>query len=120
MLAECLPAPLDGHRWFALPDGLASAAPEVSVPAASIAERRVLRGNSRFKDGASLASKAGGLTRTSTRPILNLLPPPPRLCMSVHPDDNSCPDIGRVLVLSDPPAPKASLSPAARLYESST
>jgi len=34
VLAECLPPPLDGHRWFALPAGLALAAPEVSVPAA--------------------------------------------------------------------------------------
>ena len=49
--------------------------------------------------------QAGGLLRTSTRPTLNQSPPPPpRVCVSIQPEDNSCSDLGRVLVLNDPPA----------------
>ena len=31
-------------------------------------------------------------------------PPPPRVCMSIHPESRACSVIGRVLVLNDPPA----------------
>ena len=31
-------------------------------------------------------------------------PPSPRVCMSIHPECQSCFDLGRVLVLDDPPA----------------
>jgi len=30
--------------------------------------------------------------------------PPPRVCMSIHFEERSCFDLGRVLVLNDPPA----------------
>jgi len=32
------------------------------------------------------------------------LPPPPRVCMSTHADGKSCSNLGRLLVLNDPPA----------------
>jgi len=31
-------------------------------------------------------------------------PPPPRACMRIHPDNKSCSDLGRALVLNGPPA----------------
>ena len=50
---------------------------------------------------------AGGLFRTSTRPTLNRRHLPstsPRVCMGMHPEGESCSDLGRVLVLNDPTA----------------
>jgi len=47
--------------------------------------------------------EAGVLLRTSTPPTI-INEPCPRLCTSIDPKCESCSDLGRVLVLNDPPA----------------
>ena len=41
-----------------------------------------------------LDDEAGGVLRTITRPTLNLLPPPARVCMIIDPEGESCSDLG--------------------------
>jgi hypothetical protein len=62
--------------------------------------------------------EVGGVRRTSTRPTLNLewfiqnkhstdvasFPPLPRVRMSTHAEGEPCSDLGRVLLLNNPPA----------------
>ena len=55
------------------------------------------------REYAARLREAGGLLRTSTRPTLNLLLFP-RMCISIHPEGNSCSDLGGVIVLNGPGA----------------
>ena len=47
---------------------------------------------------------AWGLLRTKHSTDVESPPPPPRVCMSIHPEGKSCSDLRGVLVLNDPPA----------------
>jgi len=49
-------------------------------------------------------ARGRAILRTGTRPMLNLTTPRPRVCMSIHPEGQSCSHLSRVLVLNDPPA----------------
>ena len=53
-------------------------------------------------DAAIAASSGRGLLRTSTRPTLNRRTVSARMS-SIHPESESCSDLGRMLVLNDPP-----------------
>jgi hypothetical protein len=46
----------------------------------------------------------GKLLRTSTQLSFDSAPPPPRICVSRHPEGMSCSDIGSSAILNDPPA----------------
>jgi hypothetical protein len=57
-------------------------------------------------EGGSKGARRGGALRTSTRPTLSLLlqPTSSLILVSIHSQDSSYSDLGRVLVRNDPPA----------------
>jgi hypothetical protein len=51
---------------------------------------------------AARAEPGRGVHENKRSTDVEFTPPPPRLCMSIHPEGESCSDLGRLLVLNDP------------------